>query len=254
MYRFQSLSDPLPWHVVCDFDGTISPLDVTDALLAEFASPAWEAVEADWVAGRISARQCMAAQIALLSVSSRALDAFLDRVPLTEGFVDFVGGCRQRGIPLTVVSDGVDYAIRRVLDRHGVGDVPLIANALRSTGDAQYALDFPHSVEGCSLGVCKCDVVKRDFATGCNVLLVGDGLSDCCVAGMATAVVAREGKTLHRRCMEKGFPHATFTTFHEVLERVDELVCQRGIFFASVIVPLPTLPNPHNLQCQTMTI
>ena len=47
------------WHVVCDFDGTITPFDVTDAILQRFALPAWEAAEEAWTGGRISARECM---------------------------------------------------------------------------------------------------------------------------------------------------------------------------------------------------
>ena len=31
-----------PWDIICDFDGTISLIDVTDSLLEKFATPEWE--------------------------------------------------------------------------------------------------------------------------------------------------------------------------------------------------------------------
>ena len=30
-----------PYSVICDFDGTVTPFDVTDAILERFARPAW---------------------------------------------------------------------------------------------------------------------------------------------------------------------------------------------------------------------
>ena len=31
-----------PYSVICDFDGTVTPFDVTDAILERFARPAWK--------------------------------------------------------------------------------------------------------------------------------------------------------------------------------------------------------------------
>ncbi|MBD8562293.1 2,3-diketo-5-methylthio-1-phosphopentane phosphatase, partial [Pseudomonas fluorescens] len=33
------------WHIVCDFDGTITPTDVIDNVLQRFAGPEWETIE-----------------------------------------------------------------------------------------------------------------------------------------------------------------------------------------------------------------
>ena len=55
-----------PYSVICDFDGTVTPFDVTDAILERFARPAWKTIEDEWVRGAISARQCMERQIPLI--------------------------------------------------------------------------------------------------------------------------------------------------------------------------------------------
>ena len=65
-------------QIFCDFDGTISSADTTDWILDQFAAPAWRAIEEEWRAGRISARDCMQQQIALISASDAELDAALD--------------------------------------------------------------------------------------------------------------------------------------------------------------------------------
>ena len=79
-----------PYSVICDFDGTVTPFDVTDAILQRFARPPWETIEDEWVRGAISARQCMERQIPLIEAPLERLDAFLDTVPVTGGFVEFV--------------------------------------------------------------------------------------------------------------------------------------------------------------------
>ena len=219
----KTISDqgPEDWRIICDFDGTITPFDVTDALLQRFAHPSWEEVEAQWLTGRITARECMDRQVRLLDVPRHMLDAFLDTVPVVDGFVDFVHNCASQGLSLTVVSDGLDYAIRRVLSRHGVSAMPVIANRLRCLDESTYRLEFPYGIAGCASGVCKCAVAK---AMGGRILLIGDGHSDCCVAGVSALVLAKEGKKLQRHCETEGYPHLIFADFHDVAAQLEEIV------------------------------
>ena len=102
-------------QVFCDFDGTISVADSTDHVLRHLADPTWEALEEDWVAGRIDAAACMRGQVALIGGSDAELDAVLAAVTLDPGFADFAEWCAQSGVPLTIVSDGVDRFIRAIL-------------------------------------------------------------------------------------------------------------------------------------------
>lgn len=45
------------WHIVCDFDGTISRADVIDNVLQRFADPSWEGIEQEWLDGHIGSRE-----------------------------------------------------------------------------------------------------------------------------------------------------------------------------------------------------
>jgi 2,3-diketo-5-methylthio-1-phosphopentane phosphatase len=235
-HTFQSAPTLQDWRIVCDFDGTITPFDVTDAILAEFAHPSWEDVEHAWRVGRITARACMERQVGLLGACASALDGFLDNIPVTNGFKEFVGFCNARGLPLTVVSDGLDYAIKRILARHGVGDIPVIANRLRRRGEDGYRLEFPYGAEGCASGVCKCGVAR---ALGGKILLIGDGRSDCCVAGASSLTLARQGKELQRRCETEDYPHRIFDTFFDVVTLLESLP---GVHTEDACPPNPPMP------------
>jgi 2,3-diketo-5-methylthio-1-phosphopentane phosphatase len=201
------------WAIACDFDGTVTPFDVTDAVLDAFADKGWEVVEQEWDQGKITARQCMERQIGLLEVQPRELDAFLDRVPLTEGFPEFVAFCHSKKLNLRIVSDGMDYAIKRVLARHGLGHLPVLANRLIFLGGSRYSLAFPHGSADCPSGMCKCRVMR---ATGRRILLIGDGSSDCCLAGEASFILARRGLKLERHCAENQYPCRVYDDFFDI--------------------------------------
>ena len=210
-----------PWNVLCDFDGTITPFDVTDAILSAFAHPSWEEVEREWLSGRITARECMERQVELVKTPAVILDAWLDEVPMTPGFAEFTRLCKARGIGLVVVSDGLDHAIRRILTRHELPNLPVIANRLRYKGNSAWRLEFPYGADGCPSGVCKCGVAK---ALGNSTLLIGDGRSDCCAAGAVSMTFARRGKELSRHCADNGLAHLEFDDFHDAAALLESLI------------------------------
>jgi HAD superfamily phosphoserine phosphatase-like hydrolase len=115
---------------LCDFDGTIALSDVTDRLLERFAAPGWEELERQWRDGRIGSADCMAGQVALIDASRSELDAAIDEVVLDPDFAAFVTAARRAGAHLIVVSDGLDYAIERLLARAGLADLDIVANQL----------------------------------------------------------------------------------------------------------------------------
>lgn len=206
-------------QVFCDFDGTISAVDTTDHVLNRLAAPAWEALEADWLAGRIDAATCMRGQIALIGGDDAALDAALDEVKVDPGFAAFAAWCAEAGVPLTVVSDGVDYFIRRVLARHGLGQLPIISNRLAGQPGAR-RLDQPFQREGCAAGagVCKCQATAPVGGAGDLTIYIGDGRSDFCVSGRADVLFAKDA--LADYAAARGQAHHPFTTFHDITATV----------------------------------
>jgi len=203
------------WMVQSDFDGTISVPDVTDTLLQRFGRPGWQALEDAWERGAIGSRECMGGQVALLDMSADELRAHLDGIEIDPGFAGFVARARRRGIPVQVVSDGIDYAIRHVLQRHGLGELEIIANHLVQTGERQWRLQAPWASPRCvcDSGNCKCEQLAAQRAAHGHVLYIGDGSSDFCVAGQADFVFAKH--KLAAYCEERGIAHARFADFGE---------------------------------------
>ena len=206
---------PGEWTVLCDFDGTITK-DVTDSLLLRFARPGWEALEVEWREGRIGSRDCMAGQIALLDCSRRELENHLAQIEIDPGFEPFIAAVVAAGARACIVSDGLDAAIDAILGRHGLDAIPVFASRLVEIGERAWRLEFPHARTGCASATCKCARALPPHAdAGSDVLVIGDGESDVCVAGRADLVFAREGLLAY--CRAAGLPHRRVDDFAAAL-------------------------------------
>jgi len=197
-------------RVFVDFDGTISVGDTTDLILERFADPSWLGVEADWVAGRIGSRECLARQIDLIRATPEALDAFARGSAIDPHFAGFAALCATHRLPLTVVSDGLDRVATAMLARAGLRP-PIVANHLEWLGADRWRLGFPHAREDCraAAGHCKCATLAAE-PDGLRVL-VGDGRSDFCAAASADLVIAKGALAVH--CGNNAIPFERFTDF-----------------------------------------
>ncbi len=206
--------------IFSDFDGTIAQVDVTDAILSEFAEPEWQRFEEEWLAGRIGSRECLRRQMALVRASADDLNALIDSIPLDPGFTEFLRWTREEHIPFCVVSDGFDYVIRRILRGCGAsGELlngsHLFASSMRVEGTA-VSVDFPHGsapcVHGCA--TCKPEVIRRLGAGHSPVIFIGDGLSDRFAVEAADVVFAKD--RLLAYCRNHGIGAAFFSTFGDI--------------------------------------
>lgn len=209
-------------QLYCDFDGTITREDATDAVLTQLADPAWMQIETEWKHGRIGSRECMQLQIPLIRADRATLDATLDRIELDAHFVRFAEFCDAQAIEIIIVSDGVDYFIRRILSRVGLEHLEIIANHLVFT-DTGYALESPYADMGCTSasGVCKCKVVTRGREPR---IYVGDGRSDFCVSAKPEIVFAK--KSLATYCAQNAIPFIDYEDFSDVQQSLGRLIAQ----------------------------
>lgn len=201
---------------VIDFDGTLALEDTVDTLLDKFAPVAWQAVEREWLSGRITAVECMRQQIRMIRADPIALEHFFHAIKLDEAFLPFHQYVSTFST-LAIVSDGLDHAITIAMRDAGLPKLPVFANHLIFEPRG-IDIAFPHLNPQCTAGngVCKCAVARTlSGSTGGLVVLVGDGKSDACLAGNADVVFAK-GRLLEH-CREQGIAHVPFSTFADVL-------------------------------------
>jgi 2,3-diketo-5-methylthio-1-phosphopentane phosphatase len=209
-----------------DFDGTITRNDVGDALFAAFGgAAATEAVDA-YLAGTISAAECFRRECAACGTPAlERIEAFLDAQEIDETFIPFLGWCRAEGIPCTILSDGMEYYIRRILTRCGAPDAALFANTLELVPDGsgvRLAPSFPHADEVCTrCASCKRNHMLRISADDDIIVYAGEGYSDRCPAAFADIVFAKDD--LLNYCRREHLACRAYTSFADIQRQLRAL-------------------------------
>lgn len=212
-----------PWAVLCDFDGTLTTEDIGDQVSIRFAGyDAWRKAEDEYAAGRFPFSELLVRIFAPITASQQEIAAFArERAVIRDGFERLATACRDAARPLVVVSAGLDCYIEPVLERLPAdlrGHLVLRANR-GEPSPAGLRVSFPGFGDGgCPrCGSCKRGAVEALRREGHKVVVCGDGAADRCAAEAADFTFAL-GK-LARFCAEQGLPHATFESFHEVVEK-----------------------------------
>jgi 2,3-diketo-5-methylthio-1-phosphopentane phosphatase len=209
--------------ILCDFDGTVSDPEASLAILRKFAPGRWERFEKPWLDKEISTHDCLGYQFTLLDAPVEEMAKFAaDTIRLRPGFEDLVEVCKRFGHGLVISSCGVDFYIKAILEKNGLGDVPFVAirtHWVEGLGHVAEEGLFNDQCDWC--GNCKRDLVTLYRKRGAIVAYVGDGATDECAAERADIVFARAG--LLDYCKEKKIKDCRpFETFMDVLRWLDD--------------------------------
>ncbi len=207
--------------VQCDFDGTVTAVDLAYGLREAFAPDGWTAMEDDFQAGRCSIEENITKQFKRINVSEKDIEDFvLGNVVLRPEFGEFVAYCRGVGLKLVIVSSGLNIYIDMILKLLDLDDLEVHSGkvTIESSGiDVTYSGPDGQRIES---GL-KEAYVGHYKEAGHTVVYVGQALSDVAAADAADYVIARS--TLAEHLAEQGSPYHKFDTFQDVGERLEEI-------------------------------
>jgi 2-hydroxy-3-keto-5-methylthiopentenyl-1-phosphate phosphatase len=212
---------PSGLRVVLDFDGTLVDPNVAIVLVTEFA-PNGQAVahEIDQLlhSGQIGLREAWQRQAALLPGDRVGEMAryVRERVPLRAGAREFLAFAAKHQVPVTIVSGGLDFYIREVLDREGL-DLPVRSDRLEVLPNGSARVVHPYGHPTCQLcGICKA-AIAIDLGPGERTVFIADGSTDRYAAETSDLVFARH--RLLDYCRRVGIPCFPFEDFSPVTAR-----------------------------------
>jgi 2-hydroxy-3-keto-5-methylthiopentenyl-1-phosphate phosphatase len=221
-------------NLFIDFDGTIACGDVGNAFFRRFGGERCGEWIARYHGGTISARACFEGEReAMGRVVQADAEAFVATQAVDPGFSGLVTFCREAGIPVTILSDGLDYYITPLLRRGGHEAIPCFSNRLHwmpegSAGSASPVLEFPFGNAECD----RCACCKRNIMLGaCGeddvIVYAGDGFSDRCPVEYADIVFAKE--SLQTWCQSRNITYIPYHTLYDVQRRLEELTQRNGL-------------------------
>ncbi len=161
----------------------------------------------------------MIRQFALVRATEAEMVRFVDaHVRLDEAFPSFVAYCAGRGIPLEIVSEGLDFYLVHLLEKWRIS-VPVRTNRT-AFEEGRVVISYPFADATCDLcGTCKLRRVFDLRLQGYHVVYVGDGHSDLCPAIEADTVFAK--KELADLCRQEEIDFIPFDTFADVRREMD---------------------------------
>jgi 2-hydroxy-3-keto-5-methylthiopentenyl-1-phosphate phosphatase len=198
--------------ILCDFDGTISLKDMGYALLNRFSRGGWEAVDRAFCAGEIGSKEAFSRFARIVKGKEEDIRRFIqDHSEIDPHFASFYRHCRDQGVDVKIVSDGLSLYIRTILEIHNLSEIPFYANESRCIEGDRLDISFPFFNEACGLcGTCKkrlVDAHRKEYRT---VLYVGNGVP----------TGARRGKPISSSPRTSSIPTAPIRTSRAVSSRV----------------------------------
>lgn len=206
-------------RILCDFDGTITRACLCDFLYGEFASCGLKFSEL-WAEGQIGTKEEIESSFQFIRATREEMESALATIEVVPGFKAFYDFCREQALSLTIVSDGLEWAIRYVLGRVGVTDIQVMSNRIFFEPGG-FRFEFPYyNASAAQTGVCKRDIVDAFKQKGERIVMIGDGRTDFDASRLADFVFARDA--LWDYCQEHQLPSRQFENFFDILAFIQD--------------------------------
>jgi len=200
--------------IQCDFDGTVTEDDISFMLLDAFAKGDWRAINKQYSKGKITVGEFNERAFGLVRAGKKTMLNYLkDKVKVRPGFQKFVELCQQQGIRLVIVSNGLDFYIKKILEDMGLvnleyhaAETHFHANILkvRYMGPDSRVVDSGYKEK----------YVNQYLTEGYSVVYIGNGTSDLLPARSAHQIFATESLLEH--CQSNSVTCIPFNSFLEI--------------------------------------
>lgn len=203
--------------IMVDFDGTVTKQDTCVAVANQFVTTDWENIDKEWAKGELSTQQCSEMLFDLMDFNETTLRGFLEKIEIDDYFIRFIKFCREKNYDIYIVSDGFDFNIKTVLNKNGINNIDIYSNSFFFDDKGKYNLEFPHKSQNCGkCGTCKTEIYNKLKESTDEIVYVGDGYSDKCVAHNADILFAKS--YLAKYCDEKGVEYIEYDSFKDVMD------------------------------------
>jgi 2,3-diketo-5-methylthio-1-phosphopentane phosphatase len=207
--------------VLTDFDDTAAVQNVAEMLLNRFGDPDWKDVRQSFRDGHMDLKEYQEITFRNIRADRATMQSYVkEHASLRPYFRELWGFCQSNNIPMAVVSQGLDFYIEALLEREGVGRVPVYAVDTEFQ-DGVISYHYNHTYPGKeSQGNSKGFVVESFQNRGCHVFFAGDGRSDLEAARVADVIFAHS--TLAKFCDEESITYQPFNDFGGMLVSVQQ--------------------------------
>ena len=218
------------FKIYLDFDGTITRDDVGEAIFRRFTNNelANKIVE-DLLTDKISARECWE-ELCNASdfIDKNEFDEFILSQEVDPTLQSFIKYCDEKNLEVTVLSDGFDYYVDKILTRENLGHLKVYCNQLNLTSDGKLMPSFPFYNESCRGSAnCKRNHIIENSSEEEYTVFIGDGISDNEAIQYVDFIFAKSD--LLRYCETQRITYFPFKNFDDVISRLEDLSSKKRL-------------------------
>lgn len=212
------------FKVFVDFDGTITRIDIGEAIFRKFGdAAATETIVTDLLNRKITARKCWELLFATIkNIDTLKLDEFIDQMNIDPTFHKFHKYCLESEIEMFVLSDGFDYYIERIFKKENLKHLKIFANSLIINDKNEMIPSFPYFDIDCQTSAnCKRNHILNNSSDDEFTVYIGDGNSDKYSTQFCDFIFAKDD--LLKYCEKERITFFPFNNFEDVITRLDSL-------------------------------
>jgi len=205
----------------CDFDGTITEQDASFFLLDAFAQGDWHQVLRQYKQHKISVGEFNTRAFAMVKASKETLlETVMGKVKIRPGFQELVTYCAKRGFRFVIVSNGLAFYIKAILQEIGLANIEAYAAEAWSHPEGMEVKYI--GPDGNQLGDgLKEAYIKLFLQQDYRVIYAGNGDSDVYPAKYAHQVFARGELLDYYR--QNNLNCQAFTDLSDIVEALNHL-------------------------------
>ena len=208
--------------IQCDFDGTITEEDASFFLLDTFAQGDWRRLLREYKEHKISVGEFNTRAFAMVKADEPTLlEALKDKIKVRAGFHELVDYCLGKNFRLVIVSNGLDFYIKAVLQELALENVEMHA-AQASFHPEGMKVQYVGPDDKRLEDGFKEAYVKTFLKLGYRIIYMGNGDSDVAPAQYAHHIFAT-GELL-AYCRENNLKYKPLENFIDAVRDLEQML------------------------------
>lgn len=222
------IENKIRFKLFIDFDGTITKQDIGENMFLKFgdSKEAYSIIDR-WIKKEINSTESWKLLCQTIpKFDKQAFDDFINQIEIDDYFVEFYHFSKSHNIDILVLSDGLDYYIKKFFNKYSLTDIRFFSNEFSLSSDNKIIPEFRFTDEECdACANCKRNHIIENSSDEDITVYIGDGYSDTCPAQYVDYLFAKN--SLLKFCEKNRISYFPFTNFSDVQNRLTELLKKR---------------------------
>lgn len=218
------------FKVFIDFDGTITKTDIGENMFLRFGNEteAYSIINR-WIKKEISSKESWKLLCGTIkNYNQEEFNKFISMIEIDPYFKEFYEFCLRNDMEVFVLSDGLDYYIKKFFTLNGLEEIKFFSNVFSLNGSNEIIPQFPYSDEECSICAnCKRNHIIENSSDNDITIYIGDGYSDTCPAQYVDFLFAKN--SLLKFCELNRISYYPYNDFSDVKKTVVQLLERKRI-------------------------